>query len=86
MFFLCKSPDHVASDCPFRQKFNNEEFKEKKKRKLKEEIMVRLEKLVSKSTIISSNEKSIEIHNILETNEAVRCVFEVLMTAHESCS
>ena len=48
--------------------------------------MARLDKRVSKSTIISSNEKSIEIHNILETNETAKCVFEILMTAHEGRS
>ena len=53
--------------------------------------MARLDKRVNKSTIIAStiislNEKSIEIDNILKNNETAKCLFEVLMTAHEGCS
>ena len=48
--------------------------------------MARLDKRISKSINISSNENSIEIHSSLETNETAKCVFEVLITAHEDCS
>ena len=71
--FLCKSPDHFARNFPFRQTFNNEEVK-KKKKKSKEEIVAGLDKRTSKSTNMSSNEKSIQIHNSLETNESAWCL------------
>ena len=67
--FLCSSHNHLARKCPHRQTFENEKFVDKKKRKSKEKITGRFDKRASESTNISSNEKSSESHNGLETNE-----------------
>ena len=60
-------------------------IKNLKKSKLKEKTLVRLDKRASKPTNISLNEKSSESHNSLDTNKVTRCMFEVLLTAHECC-
>ena len=56
-----------------------EAFEEETKKKLKDDAVTRLDKCVQDSL----HER--EIIN-LETNEIIRCVYEVLMSSHERCS